>query len=330
MENITSSFVDDDSDIPFDLDPVPEGKYPYHLNNDGLRHQVRMKKQPVLSEQVTELYFRFADTKPQEFAALCDICSGSPSSSLSEAERLANREKLDADNLHRSRSRAKTKALLVARELRVDRLFTLSIRLIDGKPFPYDLVLTAFVKWRDSVRRKYPDFAYLAIPEKQLNGQYHWHLGVRGYFDVAELGLMWRKALNRVLGRPVHLVDGADSPGAVNVVKSERDRSRSGAFAAKQIARYMVKYMTKDFVVEAGRKSFYHSRVKIAKPSAAWCKAQKVETAVADYLKDHGLWDKELDVPLDGVYVSFRHCPETGVVLQAWVTYYWDLEQPPF
>lgn len=52
-----------------------------------------------------------------------------------------------------------------------------------------DLVLACFKKWRKSVKRKFPDMIYLAVPEYHKKGGLHYHLVV-GNITSSELNLI--------------------------------------------------------------------------------------------------------------------------------------------
>lgn len=73
---------------------------------------------------------------------------------------------------------------------------------------------------------------YIAVPERQLRGAWHWHIAVKGRVDINALRELWCK------------LNGIKGSGAVNISK----RSFYGVDQSLYIAKYLTKYITKSVV----------------------------------------------------------------------------------
>jgi hypothetical protein len=126
--------------------------------------------------------------------------------------------------------------------LRADRMLSLTFRenLTD-----LGLAWKALGKWFRMVRRLMPDFAYVAVPERQDRGAWHFHLAIRGFRNVSVLRYLWHKVVGS---------------GSVNI-------GRGGAWKRGAIARYLCKYMSEDFDTGQAYRKRYSSAGTIAEPS---------------------------------------------------------------
>jgi len=88
------------------------------------------------------------------------------------------------------------------------------------------LDLATFVRL---VRRRYPVWPYVAVPELQSRGAWHWHLAVRGWQKVAFLRSAWRQVVK---------------DGNIDVKQPPRLRGMNARVA---LVRYLSKYLTKAF-----------------------------------------------------------------------------------
>jgi len=83
-------------------------------------------------------------------------------------------------------------------------------------------------KFERKIRATYPAFQFVAVPERQKRGAWHWHLAVRGWQDIAFLRSTWRSIV-----------------GEGNIdVEPPRHRSGNPRIA---LCRYLVKYLSKEF-----------------------------------------------------------------------------------
>lgn len=257
----------------------PSGQFPYRLTYED-RFQFRVKVQPVADR--LEFSIRAVDTRLQAMAAQREW-EGYPIRG-----KLTSSSKDPEDGLRRSKLRAKGMVRLLALQLRIDRMFTFTIRLI-GTPLPYDDVLKAWDTFRRSMEEHYPDFKYIATPEKQKNGQWHIHAGTRGFINVNVLLRLWQRALNKVMGRSLLLTSGSDSPGAVNVStrgKLVGDNVRKSS----RIAGYISKYIGKCMEAAFNRKKYFHSYGVVITPAQRrWLLADNCEAAIAEVLLAYGV-----------------------------------------
>lgn len=254
------------------------GQFPHRHTQDD-RYQYRAKIQPVAG--TLEISVRSTDTRLAAMAAQ-RAWMGYP-------KRIGPKPETDRDdNIRKAKLRAKGMIKLIAMEMGVDRLLTFTIRKTDTV-MEYEKVLKAWDLFRRMAVRWDSKFAYVAAPEVQKNGQFHIHAGVSGFINVRIYTRMWQSALNRILGRPQSLVHGSDSPGTCNVTKALRGATLQ---KARNIARYIAKYVGKALESGFNRKAYFHTvGVKITPAQAVWLEAQDRETAIIEVMRMYGLFD---------------------------------------
>jgi hypothetical protein len=294
-----------------DLNPntPSKGQYPYRFTQDD-RFQYRVKVQPVAGQ--LEFSVRPVDTRLSAMAAQREFQQYPKRTGPSpDTDRL--------DNVRRSQFRAKAKVKLLCMELRVDRLFTYTIRLT-GEPIEYSKILKIWDYYRRMALRYDKTFAYVATPEKQKNGQYHIHAGVHGFMNVDIHRRMWQSALNRVLGRAQSLVKGKDSPGTVNC--GHRPLRGQDASKSKRVACYISKYIGKAIAAEFNRKSYFHTIGIVVTPAQAqWLESEDRDSALSEVLRAWGLLDT------DGIPICKIWCRDS---CSAWFTVPVSSIPPPF
>lgn len=120
------------------------------------------------------------------------------------------------------RARSRLRQLILAAHL--DHLLTLTYRenMTDFAQAGRDL--SRFVR---AVRTHLPDILYVAVPEKQKRGAWHWHLAVAGRQDVQLLRRLWRQIIGQ---------------GNIDVQKPKSGENRRLA-----LVRYLGKYLAKGF-----------------------------------------------------------------------------------
>lgn len=294
--------------------PCP-GTYPYKFTQDE-RFQYRAKIQPVAGR--LEFSIRCADTRMAANAARREFMQypkrGVGVSIAKDPE----------DSKRRAKLRAKGMVRLLALELRIDRMFTFTIRKT-GDAVPYDIVLKAWDGFRRSMEKHYPGFRYLATPEKQKNGQWHIHAGTHGFLNINILRGLWLASLNRVLGRSPLLTSGGDSPGHVHVGNKGKllgDAVRK----ATRIASYISKYIGKAMDTAFNRKKYFHSHgVTVTPAQRQWLAANDRESALVEVMKAYGLIDEER-----GVFMAFDVPVWRRDACSAWFAVEVDSIPPPF
>lgn len=135
---------------------------------------------------------------------------------------LSGQRKANEDRATR-RARSRLRQLILTAQ--ADHLLTLTYRanVTDYAQATHDLA--RFVR---AVRGDLPGWVYVAVPERQKRGAWHWHLAVRGRQDVALLRSCWR---------------GVVGDGNIDV---QPPRRKSGDLRLG-IVRYMGKYLSKGF-----------------------------------------------------------------------------------
>lgn len=143
----------------------------------------------------------------------------------------AGRGESDQRLLHEDRAmrRAKSRLRQLILAAHANHLLTLTYRenITDFKQASKDL--SGFIR---VVRTYLPGWLYIAVPERQKRGAWHWHLAVVGRQDVDLLRDCWR----RIVGE-----------GNIDVQKPKRGMNKRLA-----IVKYLGKYLTKGFE-ESGR-----------------------------------------------------------------------------
>lgn len=120
------------------------------------------------------------------------------------------------------RARSRLRQLILAAN--ADHLLTLTYRenVTDFRQSCNDL--TRFIR---AVRTNLPGWVFIAVPEKQQRGAWHWHLAVVGRQDVDLLRICWR---------------GVIGEGNIDVQKPKRGLNRR-----LSIVNYLGKYLAKGF-----------------------------------------------------------------------------------
>lgn len=147
---------------------------------------------------------------------------------------------------HRVARRARQRVRWSAKCIGADRLLTLTYR---SNQEDFDLAKRHLAKFTAMCRRRWPDFKFVAVPERQERGAWHWHLAIRGWLDITVVrGFWWRVLGARVhwsdAGKPV-LLDDAVTPGNVDVT-TPRTRGRSRrVWHVDNLSAYLSKYISK-------------------------------------------------------------------------------------
>lgn len=134
-----------------------------------------------------------------------------------------NSENLEA-NADRAARRARSRLRQLVLSANLDHLLTLTYRenVTDFQHASGDL--SRFIR---AVKTYLPDFLYVAVPEKQKRGAWHWHLAVHGRQDADLHRKLWR----RIVGE-----------GNIDVQKPKAGESRRLA-----LVKYLGKYLAKGF-----------------------------------------------------------------------------------
>lgn len=166
-------------------------------------------------------------------------------------------------NLERAFRRAKSKVRKLIMTMKADRMLTLTYR---DNVTDREVANRHFVRFIKLVHRKYPDYKYVCVAERQKRGAWHFHIAVSGFQDVGYLRHCWRS-----------LVDGnidVTSPRT----KGDKDKS------PPQIAAYLTKYMSKAFIenYEEGKYRYRASNGIELQTAIVWLKSQTWHEAIKD------------------------------------------------
>jgi hypothetical protein len=163
-----------------------------------------------------------------------------------EAKRLAG--------LRRSCKRSYNRVLDITEGMGADRMMTLTFQenVVD-----LDIALVA---WGVFVRLLYAQIGrldYLCVPERQARGAVHFHVLLNKYVPWEAALKLWRQAVSEVSS----LTGGID-------VRKKKVSQRSGESAVCALARYVAKYVSKEFYCGAGwgvGRRRYYSNVAVEK-----------------------------------------------------------------
>ncbi len=209
------------------------------------------------------------------------------------------REEMSEADLSRSNARSKRNMRHRVLMMRADRLLTLSYRenKTDLKSCWGD-----FARFLRAVLHMWPDFLYVAVPERQGRGAVHFHLAIRGFRDVDKLRYLWRRVL---CGDGD--ASGENSPGNIDITSPRR----GGQWQRAKLSRYLSKYMGKDFLDGDMHARRFSSSRTIAAPKLTRFYLPFVDdtfyflTLVMDAVSPAGVqrW-YEFYEPMPGIWVS--------------------------
>jgi hypothetical protein len=143
---------------------------------------------------------------------------------------------LNEEDQKRSQRRAASGLRRACQTMDADHLVTLTYRenVTDFEIAARDL--TRFIR---IVTSKKPTWQYVAVPERQQRGAFHWHIAVRGWQDVAFLRAAWLSVVGKNQGN----IDVA----APRAWSSRRADQREAPPPSIRIAFYLSKYISKSF-----------------------------------------------------------------------------------
>lgn len=194
------------------------------------------------------------------------------------------------ENLDRAMRRRKSKLRHTVKELAPNAFITLTSR---GLLVSLDLAGLAYAEWLRLVRKHYGEaFAAVWVPEWHAGGTHlHLHVAARLPGDLREactaLRFFWHRALCKATGRPIPrtLLRRGESPGNIDI-NTKGLRGKTTLDRANKIARYMSKYLTKDMVLEFGRKAYSPTKnIEVAAAVYFWCTELTLEQARAEALR---------------------------------------------
>jgi len=196
-------------------------------------------------------------------------------------------EERDKENRQRAAKRARQNVRHLVKSLFADHMLTFSYR-----ENVTDRARVA-AEWKEFVRlyrKRYPDWSYLAVLEKQERGALHIHVAVQGKQDIRWLLRCWLIAI----GQPMEDINGwlvgglklgQRSFGAVNVEPpKKRWGGGSKQWKRDKLSGYLTKYIGKEFdEAEKNAKKYWHSK-NVVRPVVErfWLKAQTYEQAIIE------------------------------------------------
>lgn len=185
-----------------------------------------------------------------------------------------------AEDLEKSRRRAKRTVRLKCKELGADHLVTLTTR----ETLTIAELTAAFARFTDLLKYHLGvKLEYVCVPEQHPSNptHYHLHLAIRGRIGARQM-VIFRRCWYIALGGKGN-AKGADVPGGFNV---QHIRVRGGPMRRMdKIAGYLSKYITKSSCVAFNKKSYWCSKINLPAARAYWLKASCINDALVEFLE---------------------------------------------
>lgn len=165
-------------------------------------------------------------------------------------------------NQDRVKRRARQKLRWHCKCIGADRLLSLTFRENVSDYLQAEKVLTRFLAL---CRREWgASFRFVAVPELQKRGAWHFHLALRGFWNINKIRGFWWRALGAKVvwsdsGKPV-LRDVTETPGNVDITTPRRRGVARRAWDIDRLAGYLAKYVGKALAEnDLGGKPSYRS-----------------------------------------------------------------------
>jgi hypothetical protein len=153
-------------------------------------------------------------------------------------------------NRERAMRRARQQLRWKIKAIGVDHMITLTTREnITDKARS----TAQFRKFIARCRKEWPTFRYVAVPEEQKRGAWHWHMAVCGWQNYDKLRGFWWASLGYKVqwsegGKPIlreHPDDPSSSPGNVDGIKAKHRGKTRRVWDAARLSGYLSKYLGK-------------------------------------------------------------------------------------
>ncbi len=215
--------------------------------------------------------------------------------------------------------RAARKVRLLCIEIQADRLLTLTSR---GLLTDLHKAVATWKRFMRPLDRAEAKFLYVAVPEFHSSGDHlHLHVAISGFARVELLRRCWQIALG---GKGNER--GTEALGNVDI-KYRNGRRVDPARRSVGIARYLSKYITKDFErhYQFNRRRYWSPRgVKLPEQRGEWLKAEKIEDALMELYErfDPGIMSRVFG---DSLFISQENRP---MIFFRWIPDGSDLDIP--
>lgn len=166
-----------------------------------------------------------------------------------------DKDTMDSTTLFKSCSRAKISVRRKLLTLSADRMLTLTFRenLTD-----LDEAWRVFKYFGKLMRGHWKNFAYVCVPEYQKRGAVHFHLAIKGFYNVTIVREFWRRAAGAYGGN-------------VDITKPRKRFGKGSNWNPKKIAGYLSKYITKNEVVAFNKRRYSTGgKIEVPEPMRGW------------------------------------------------------------
>lgn len=223
-----------DSDAPLDL-------YYWTLKNKALTAVLEQAAKDKEKQEVENRLRRPIAVRVTDYGDGYTEASWGIISSPGKKAPRGQSENRDA-NIERAARRAKGNLRRKCMAMEADRILTLTFK---ENVTDWDLAWSCFKSFTRRVNRKLVGFSYVAVPERQKRGSWHFHLAIKGWQDAKMLRALWRKST-------------PDKQGNIDITRPRT----GGAWKRENLVRYLTKYLTKAHKETAlfNKKKFSSSR----------------------------------------------------------------------
>ncbi|MES9961693.1 MAG: hypothetical protein ABW089_14780 [Sedimenticola sp.] len=165
--------------------------------------------------------------------------------------KVSDKTAMDETTLKKSQYRSKKTVYQKILTLNADTLLTLTYRENQEN---LDLAWKHFRAFNKLMKKRYRDWQYVCVPERQKRGAIHFHLAIKGQYHWNTVRRFWKQAIQ----------------GEGNV--DFRRRKDNGKYITnpRRIARYLAKYLTKQDMVEFNKRRYSSSKIELPEPITGW------------------------------------------------------------
>lgn len=188
-------------------------------------------------------------------------------------------------SIQSSNSRAKSRVYLLARENVNQFVYFVTLTFNPSKvdSYNYDEVVKHLSCWLSNIRKRIPDLAYIAVPERHRSGRFHFHLLTS---DISKILVDSGKTKN---GKKIFNVSAYRLGFSTASLIENPDRCCT----------YLTKYLTKDLIEKTkNKKRYWYSRnLKNPKIETSYIEPKFLKS-YQDSLEQKSSWKKTLEYEL--------------------------------
>lgn len=212
-----------------------------------------------------------------------EICKPEADNKKEKQKCIGNEE----DNLRRSVARTKQSIYELAKNYWWDWFVTLTFSPDKVNRYDYVECTRKMSTWLNNLRKKCPGLVYLIVPEKHIDGAFHFH-GLMAGLDGAPI----KDSGKRTRGAVIYNLDSYKL--GFSTMTEVIDNAA--------VTRYITKYITKELIFDAGGKKRYWASRNLERPTERKSYCNEVEKGLIwQELKDFASYENEISGDWQGV-----------------------------